>query len=133
MPLAATHINYALELKDSLNIKNLNEYLAGALYPDSRCITKIDRKLTHDNSFLNKKINKLSDFEKGWYTHLLCDNSFNVFKDSLLQTNEISNDWPSYTAFKILLDIEISKQHKLGNYFNILKNYPPPLKKKFLI
>ena len=48
MGLEATHIRFALDLKEDLDAKDLNKYLSGAIYPDSRHVTKLERKVTHN-------------------------------------------------------------------------------------
>ena len=49
MAFTATHIKFALDFKDKYDIKDLSHYLSGAIYPDSRYVTGIDRNLTHNS------------------------------------------------------------------------------------
>lgn len=43
MPLEATHIRFALDLLNKYKIKNIDQYIAGAVYPDSHYITGIKK------------------------------------------------------------------------------------------
>lgn len=74
MAMELTHIRFARDLKSRLHIRDESAYYAGAIYPDSRYVTKIDRHLTHGGSSPQDPfIGGLSDFEKGWATHLTYD------------------------------------------------------------
>ncbi len=70
MSFAATQVLCALALERSLGITNKKEYLSGAVYPDSRYVTKIERSFTHTMFDLSPDTD---DFVKGWHTHLCCD------------------------------------------------------------
>ncbi len=70
MSFAATHVLCALALQRSLGITNTQEYLSGAVYPDSRYVTLIERSFTHTLFDLTPSH---PDFERGWHTHLRCD------------------------------------------------------------
>lgn len=73
MSFQATHLKFALDVKDIVKAKNLTLYFSGTLYPDSRYLTKIDRKITHTR-FEPKEIPRLTDdFVKGWQVHLWYD------------------------------------------------------------
>lgn len=41
MALEATHLRFALDLLPKLEVKDINDYLAGSIYPDSRYTTGI--------------------------------------------------------------------------------------------
>lgn len=71
MSLEATHIRFALDLKDEYKIKDIKKYISGTVYPDSRYITGIDRNLTHYNDILKPEFAK-DDFKKGWQVHQIC-------------------------------------------------------------
>ncbi len=69
-----THVRFARDLKNRLSIEDEAAYYAGAIYPDSRYMTKINRNLTHAGASPQDPFAiGLSDFEKGWATHLLYD------------------------------------------------------------
>ncbi|PJE76676.1 hypothetical protein COV05_03285 [Candidatus Uhrbacteria bacterium CG10_big_fil_rev_8_21_14_0_10_48_16] len=74
MAMELTHVRFAQDLKNRLGIENESAYYAGTIYPDSRYMTKIDRNLTHaGTSPQDPFVEGLTDFEKGWATHLLYD------------------------------------------------------------
>ncbi len=52
MSLEATHIRFALDLKDKYRVQAIEKYISGTTYPDSRYVTKIDRGLTHNDDIL---------------------------------------------------------------------------------
>ncbi|MHB8831426.1 MAG: hypothetical protein ACYC44_04935 [Patescibacteria group bacterium] len=110
MALEATHRRFALDLKDKYQVKDLNKYIAGSIYPDSRYITKIDRKLTHPDDFMEWDILSLNDFKKGWHTHLVCDyvqwlvtkeKRPEIFEGEVKPFGQI---WIHRTALKVLQD-----------------------------
>ena len=68
MALQATHIKFALDLQAKYNVKNLEKYISGANYPDSRFLTGVGREKTHDLDSLELLD---SDFKKGWHNHLI--------------------------------------------------------------
>jgi len=69
-----THVRFARDLKGRLGIEDESAYYAGTIYPDSRYMTKIDRHLTHAGaSPQDPFVDGLTDFEKGWATHLMYD------------------------------------------------------------
>ena len=72
MSLEATHIRLALDLQDRLNISDRKKYISGTVYPDSRYISKIDRRFTHNPELVNE-LDGSDDFLKGMAVHYLCD------------------------------------------------------------
>jgi hypothetical protein len=125
MALEASHIRFALDVKDKYQVKNINKYVSGAIYPDSRYVTKIERHLTHPDDFLTWDILKLDDFKKGLHTHLLYDKS--QWKVTMEKFPEIftlgdashgNERWIKHTALKILQDLDDVKK------FNILEFLP---------
>jgi hypothetical protein len=76
MPLQATHIKFALELKDFFRVEDLGKYIAGAVYPDSRYFTKIDRLLTHSKDSVDRRFFARNDFRQGWVSHIITDKSY---------------------------------------------------------
>ncbi len=109
MSIDASHIRFALDLKEDLNIKNLNKYLAGSVYPDSRHITKIDRNLTHNNDLIDDYFVGDNDFRKGWIAHLMVDNvqHEHMFKDFPDLPEKFTEEWWIHiTAIKVVADMD---------------------------
>lgn len=109
MSLEATHFRFSLAIKDDLGVLDLEKYVAGAIYPDTRYLTGIHRNLTHDLKYFTGKKN-LSDFEKGWLSHIIGDKIFkevteDKFGDMIL-FEDPGHRWPVITAIKIIQDIE---------------------------
>jgi hypothetical protein len=74
MAMEATHVRFALELAGVLGVKDLRAYLSGAVYPDSRYLTGVARSATHaEGSPQDPFASGLSDFERGWATHIVYD------------------------------------------------------------
>lgn len=111
MALEATHIKFALDLKEKYKVTNVEKYIVGTLYPDSRYKTGIARELTHPADFLSWKIDELDNFKKGWYMHLLCDKiQGSIIKEKFPEifygTIEAGNKyWIELTAVKLLQDL----------------------------
>lgn len=127
MAAEATHIRFALDLKKELKIKNLEKYIFGSVYPDSRFITRIDRKLTHNSDLINKDFIKNDDFKKGWITHLIVDKtqSEEIMKSfSELNKQEGDDWWTTITAIKMIQDMGDTKHFDLQNHldFNDLES-----------
>ena len=51
MALEATHMRFALDLKNKYQVRNIKKYIVGTIYPDSRYLSGIDRTLTHSENF----------------------------------------------------------------------------------
>lgn len=128
MALEATHIKFALDLRDRFDVKNLDQYLSGTIYPDSRYITKIERKLTHYEALLTNEFMN-SDFKKGWAVHYLCDKMQNQVMDKhvldVLEKCEGGYEWGSEwwiakTAMKIIIDIDIISKFDIQPYISLL-------------
>lgn len=74
MASPATHLLFAMDLESHLLIQDPVTYHAGSLYPDSRYFTGISRERTHGPHCPRDPFaTGLSDFERGWATHLLYD------------------------------------------------------------
>ncbi|MCX6806647.1 MAG: hypothetical protein NT135_00775 [Candidatus Berkelbacteria bacterium] len=111
MSLQATHIRFALDVKDKYQVKDIKKYICGTVYPDSRYTTKIDRTLTHNGDILLPAFAK-DDFKKGWQVHQICDILQNyIFSKNipLLVKYSIKTweepKWLSFTASKIIQDM----------------------------
>ncbi len=110
MALEATHIRFALDLKDLYRVTELEKYLAGTIYPDSRYITGLDRKTTHPTNGIDEDLIVSDDFRKGWYTHLLCDKLHaevltREFPELFLNVTDTDERWIRQTALKMLTDL----------------------------
>ncbi|MDP2683998.1 MAG: hypothetical protein Q8P20_02970 [bacterium] len=129
MALEATHIKFAIDLKDKYQVSELDKYISGSVYPDSRYITGIDRKLTHNEDSLSVNFND-SDFKKGWACHFLCDNIGNKITASILPelfvdtgpVGQGTDRWVVSTAIKIIQDIKIFSEFNIQPYLEML-NY----------
>ena len=53
MALEATHIRFAFDLKDVYDVSDIDAFVSGSIYPDSRYVTGIDRLATHPEGYLN--------------------------------------------------------------------------------
>jgi hypothetical protein len=113
MALTASHIRFALDLKDKLQVKNVPQYITGTMYPDSRYRTRVNRDLTHPENFRDWDINSLDDFRKGWLMHLYCDElQSDIFKREFPDffdqnpTGFGTDTWVVLTALKLLQDMD---------------------------
>ncbi len=128
MALQATHIRFAIEMKDKCPPSDLGEFIAGTVYPDSRYITNTPREVTHPENFMEWDLGEADDFKKGWFLHLLCDEvqgeaALELFPHVFSKDGrQYDEGWIKYTAVKILQDF-----HEL-QYFD-LKPYLPYLKR----
>ncbi|MDD3007170.1 MAG: hypothetical protein PHX30_06365 [Candidatus Pacebacteria bacterium] len=108
MSLEATHIRFALAIKEDLRVLDLEKYVAGAIYPDTRYLTGVNRALTHDFGYFTGG-KKLTDFEKGWLVHIVGDKVFyEVIDDKfseLVLSEGYQERWPIISAIKIIQDI----------------------------
>lgn len=119
MALEATHIRFALDLKDALDVVDVNAYVSGSVYPDSRYVTGIDRLATNPKDYLIDPMFRSSDFHRGWLTHLLADDvQGKCMKVTLPETFEGDGQesWIKRTAIKILQDIEDVQKFDIAQY-----------------
>jgi hypothetical protein len=128
MALWATHIRFAIDLQNRFGIKEINKYISGTVYPDSRYISGLDRSLLHNDSLLEPGFAN-DDFKKGWQVHLICD------KIQLLGQKKIFFDMPSIhrsragfsqawidaTALKWLQDMDDMQRFDIQPYLKFLK------------
>ncbi len=128
MALQGTHIKFAIDLQDYYSPSNLQSYIAGAVYPDTRYITKTPRNLTHPSDFDQWDINTISDFAKGWHSHLACDEIqsqiyiekfSSLFSYDNMHTGD--DDWVSLTAVKILQDLNDIANFKINEFLPDVK------------
>jgi len=127
MSLEATHIRFALDLQNEYKIENIEQYISGAIYPDSRYVTGINRELTHSDRFLLPEF-ATDDFKAGWQTHQICDLVYNdvrrklfvdLFPISYDSYNE--QEWIVSTALKIIQDMDDMQAFDIKKYLKFLK------------
>lgn len=113
MALYGTHIRFALDVRDDFDVKEIEKYIPGTVYPDSRYFSKIKRELTHDSRYEHKDFYQNDDFKKGWAAHLIYDHAqFQIMDEvffELLAGETIvygNTAWVTRTALKILQDME---------------------------
>lgn len=112
MALEATHIRFALDLQQKYQVRNLQKYISGTIYPDSRYVTRLDRTFTHPQNYMDWDLTQVDDFQKGWYAHLLCDKIQRLVMKEMIPTafegttGQGSEVWIKHTALKILQDMD---------------------------
>jgi len=127
MALEATHMRIALDLKEKYQVKDVEKYIVGTIYPDSRYVTGIDRLLTHPADYMDWHWDTAGDFKKGWLVHLLADKiQWQVTKEMLSQvfegeTGQGSEVWVKHTAIKILQDMDDVKKFDIKQCLLYLK------------
>ncbi len=133
MALFATHIQFALDLKEIMKVKDLSAFLSGTVYPDSRYVTGIVREKTHNDELFNPSFYQQNDFKKGWALHFMCDHFqhdafFSVFPDEFKQLPVImgSPEWYAKTALKVLQDIALFDPAVQSLYIEQLQAYDQP-------
>ncbi len=132
MALQATHIRFAIEMRDKMFVSNLGEFIAGTVYPDSRYLTNTPRELTHPHDFMQWDLKKGDDFEKGWFLHLLCDKAqeeatLTLFPDIFSKEGKRYDEgWTKYTAIKMLQDFYELKNFDVRPYLSYLSHIKNP-------
>lgn len=126
MSQIATHLRFALALREDLGVLDLEKFVAGAVYPDTRYLSGVERRLTHNlDAFTNRK--QLTDFEKGWLAHLACDRIFReVTEDKfadLILCEDPAERWPILNAIKIVQDIEDFRSFDIQSLLGYLDYY----------
>jgi hypothetical protein len=126
MSLEATHLRFSLKIKEDLGVFDLEKYISGVVYPDTRYLSGIERRLTHNLGHFEGRKN-LTDFEKGWLSHIIGDK---IFKEV---TEERFGDWvlfeefearhPIITAIKIIQDIEDFQRFDIQSVLPYLDYY----------
>jgi hypothetical protein len=112
MAMELTHVRFAHDLKEVLKVTDENAYYCGAIYPDSRYVTGMCRDKTHGNSMTRDPFTSgLTDFEKGWSTHLLYDRKASSLYRALTPEPDrvpegTDEQWVLVSAIKLLEDIE---------------------------
>ena len=132
MSLEATHIRLALDVQNKYQVKNLERYVNGVIYPDSRYVTAIDRLLTHPSDISDSHWEKSDDFKKGWLVHLLADKIQKEITQEKLpfvfegQRGQGSEVWIKHTAIKVLQDLDDLRKFDIKLYLPYLKNVENP-------
>jgi hypothetical protein len=135
MALEASHIRFAVNSKDTLQVKDLHKYISGVLYPDSRYVTNVKRNLTHPKSLLDVSYTDLDDFKKGIYAHVVYDKILeeytretipDLFKNIGEFTGQDSEFWIRLTALKIMQDIKDVKELAIQTYLPYLDYVETP-------
>lgn len=115
MALEATHVRFALDLLPSLQVSDVESYCAGAVYPDTRITTGLPREMTHGPQCPHDPFAEgLSDFQKGWITHLLYDEIAGDEMKKLLskgldQTIKERRSFIEFTSMKAVEDMQTVK------------------------
>ncbi len=131
MALEATHIRFALDLQEKYAPKDIQKYVAGAVYPDSRYVTGVDRTLTHLREDDREKLLH-SDFGKGWHAHLVCDDvQYEVTKELFPEVFKVnvghgSEGWVKHSALKVLQDMDDVRQFTIGSFLPFLEHLENP-------
>jgi len=124
MALEATHIRFALDLMSDYQVQDVEKYISGAIYPDSRYVTGIDRNLTHGDEITLPEFAK-DDFRKGWQAHQICDDVQNklrkeLFPELFADYEDGSGKYIVASALKIIQDMNDLKSFDLQNYLKYL-------------
>lgn len=112
MAMPATHILFALEIASALGATDHPTYLSGSIYPDSRYATGIARDKTHGQGcprILPGTSSSLTDFQKGWASHLYYDEEAGREQKALIPKEYVHESafdewWMYLTAMKVLED-----------------------------
>jgi len=122
MALPASHIRFAAALSEHLPVADMPAYLSGTLYPDSRWLTGIDRKQTHDRRFLDPDF-PADDFSLGWHIHCVADCiQADIHAAFLPELANLSPDerWIRVSAAKAVQDRSDAGQGQLGRLLPLL-------------
>lgn len=123
MALEATHMRFALDLAMQYNIKDYSAFLSGTIYPDSRWISGVERKLTHSDRFLKREFAD-SDFKAGWQIHCLCDKVQGQFFDEIMpkrKSEDRKARWVRLSSAKMVQDIDDVRQFALAQHLTSLE------------
>lgn len=104
----------------------MEKYVSGVVYPDTRYLSGLARRLTHDlDYFAGRK--SLTDFEKGWLSHIIGDKIFKEVTEErfadLVLFEEFEERWPVINAIKIIQDIEDFQRFDIQSVLHYLDYY----------
>lgn len=122
MAMEGTHVRFARDVIALLGVEDPGAYYSGSVYPDSRYLTAVPRAATHgDEAPDDPFVPGLSDFEKGWATHLFYDRESVIFKRTAFTwiTKEDPDQWVHYTSMKLVEDQRSVRE--LGADISILR------------
>ena len=131
MALSATHVRFALDLKYKYGVTDIQKYVAGTLYPDSRYVTEVDRGSTHPTD-LDDAFFRHDDFKKGWHAHLVCDSiQYEITKEWITEAfggteGQGSETWIKRSALKVLQDIDDVRKFNFKEYLPYLEYVETP-------
>lgn len=117
MALLATHVKFALDIRQRFALDSVEEYCAGAAYPDSRYVTGVERKRTHfEDSPKDPFVDGLTDFERGWAAHNFYDMKAGPFYSELLlwpkeDLKQFNHVWCFLTGLKVVEDMETYQRY----------------------
>jgi hypothetical protein len=125
MALEATHIRFSEDIKEKLDVTDIEKYISGTLYPDTRYMTKISREMTHPADFINDPSFFEDDFRKGWYSHLIYDKILKEYTDQELSgffsgSNNGDDLYVCYTALKVLQDLNDARSFEINKFLPCL-------------
>ena len=131
MALPGTHIRFAIDEQSKYQVHNLNEYILGTVYPDSRYLSGINREKTHNDNFLKPSFVK-NDFYAGWQVHLWVDKiqgdiMKELFPEKLkyfIENGRFVNngEWEFFSALKVVQDLDDIKKFDLQKHIDIIKD-----------
>jgi hypothetical protein len=124
MPLSASHIKFALDQIDYFKPNDLDKYLEGAIYPDSRYLSGLDRSKTHDYDFWLEKFWHDNDFKKGWASHNISDKAYlNGIREIFPLWVDLNEEWVKIEncAVKIVGDIAVLGSLDIIDKLDIIK------------
>lgn len=125
MALEGTHALFAIRMAKVVGAKNLDELISGSVYPDSRCVTGVQRDSTHLLNVPGVPFGGTeSDFEKGWALHIEYDEYQNSrfteiypeIEDGIQGSSQL---WIQISAMKIVEDMNLYSRQ--GDNVDLLK------------
>jgi hypothetical protein len=122
MALPATHIRFALDLLHRFPIENVAQYISGALYPDSRWLTGVDRVMSHADRYLEPDFPD-SEYTFGIHIHCVCDSVQTYAFEAWLPDMHGLEDqarWLYLSAAKMIQDRFDMQQFDLQAYLPFL-------------
>ena len=132
MALEATHMRFALDVKDNFTINDIAKYIQGTIYPDSRYVSGVNRNLTHNNNVLKPEF-VTNDFNAGWHIHQLCDKiQRKIFYDNIPGFDKFPIDkyqedwWVASTAAKIIADMKDAQSFDIQSTLKYLNSETCP-------
>lgn len=127
--MEASHIRFALDLKDVLQVSDENAFVSGSIYPDSRYVTGIDRLATHPKDYRDDPMFKSGDFKKGWFAHLFADDIQGRLMREMLpetSTGDGTESWIKRTAIKVLQDTDDVQKFDIARYLPCFEHVENP-------